>query len=133
MSKQLILPRVDKEGRCYISYSQIKTWKKSKREYMRQYFFGESGPDALKPYGEFGTKVGEALENNDFSEFTKKEQKFLKTVTRYDRSTSLGLTLSRGTSMGVTTRPALYSKPSVPHRISLLRVRVTTTTTCSAS
>lgn len=84
MSKQLILPRVDKEGKCYISYSQIKTWKKSKREYIRQYFLGESGPAALKPYGEFGTKVGEALENNDFSGFTKDEQKFLKTVTRYD-------------------------------------------------
>ena len=85
MSKQLILPRVDDEGRGYISYSQIKTWKKSKRDYMRQYFFGESGPKALEPYSDFGSKVGEALENNDFSGFTKKEQEFLKTVTRYDQ------------------------------------------------
>ena len=83
-SKQLVLPRVDKQGKSYISYSQINVWKKSKREYIRQYFLGESGPAALKPYGDFGTKIGEALENNDFSEFTEKEQEFLKTVTRYD-------------------------------------------------
>lgn len=84
MSKQMRLPKVDKEGRSYISYSQINNYKKSKRSYIREYLLGESGPAALKPYGDFGTKVGEALENNNFEEFTEKEQEFLKTVTRYD-------------------------------------------------
>ena len=84
MSKQLLLPKTDEEGRSYISYSQIKTWKKSKRDYIRQYFMGEDGPEALKPYGDFGTKVGEALENNDFTSFTKEEQEILKQIPRYD-------------------------------------------------
>jgi hypothetical protein len=35
-------------------------------------------------YTDFGSKVGEALENDDFSEFTEKEQEFLKSVERYD-------------------------------------------------
>lgn len=80
--KSLILPKQDKEGRYYLSYSQISTWKKSKRDYMRQYFFGEKfdGND----YTDFGGKIGEALEKNDFSEFTAKEQEFLKTLPRHD-------------------------------------------------
>lgn len=81
MSK-LILPRVDENGDYYISYSQLNTWKRSKREYIRQYFFGERFEG--NAYTDFGTKVGEALENNDFSGFTAKEQKFLKTIPRYD-------------------------------------------------
>lgn len=83
--KQLNLPRRDKEGNCYLSYSQMSMWKKSKRDYMRQYFYGEKDTkDFLKPYGDFGTKVGEALEFNDFKGFKPKEQKFLKTVPRLD-------------------------------------------------
>jgi len=78
----LNLPRRDKEGLPYLSYSQYTTWKKSKRDYMRQYFLGFRFKG--NAYTEFGTKVGEALENNDFSEFTNKEAKFLKTVPRYD-------------------------------------------------
>lgn len=81
MSK-LILPRVDENGDYYISYSQLNTWKRSKREYIRQYFFGEKFEG--NAYTDFGTKVGEALENNDFSGFTAKEQEFLKTIPRYD-------------------------------------------------
>ncbi len=80
--EQLILPRVDKEGNYYLSYSQISTWKKSKRDYMRQYFYGESFDG--NAYTDFGSKVGEALENNNFSEFTKREEKFLLTIPRYD-------------------------------------------------
>lgn len=82
MKNKIILPRTDKEGNYYLSYSQISTWKKSKRDYIRQYFLGEAFTG--NKYTEFGTKVGESLENNDFSGFTKKEQEFLKTVPRYD-------------------------------------------------
>jgi len=82
MNNNLILPRVDDEGFPYLSYSQISTWKKSKREYIRQYFFGEAFEG--NAYTEFGSKVGEALENNDYSGFTVKEKKFLKTIPRYD-------------------------------------------------
>lgn len=83
MDKRLLLPKVDKEGVPYLSYSQISTWCKSKREYMRQYFFGETFDG--NAYTDFGTKVGEALENNDFSAFTPEEQEFLKTIPRYDQ------------------------------------------------
>jgi hypothetical protein len=79
--KKLVLPRLDKDGNHYISYSQLNTWKRSKREYMRQYFWGE-GFDG-NAYTDFGTLVGEALENGDFSEFTAKEKKFLETIPRY--------------------------------------------------
>lgn len=81
--KNLILPKQDKERRYYLSYSQISTWKKSKRDYMRQYFFGEAF-SGMSDYMDFGSKVGEALENNDFSGFSKTEQEFLKTLPRYD-------------------------------------------------
>ncbi len=79
--EQLILPKKDDKG-YYISYSQYTKWKKSKREYIRSYFFKEGYE--TNEYAEFGTKVGEALENNDFSGFTKEEQEFLSTVPRLD-------------------------------------------------
>lgn len=84
MSK-IVLPKTDKvTGIPYLSYSQISTWKKSKRDYIRQYFFGEDF-SGMSDYMDFGSKVGNALEKNDFSEFTKEEQKFLKTIPRYDQ------------------------------------------------
>lgn len=76
---ELILPRKDEKG-YYISYSQYTKWKESKRKYIRRYFFGEK--EDAGAYAEFGTKVGEALEHNDFSGFSKEDQKFLKTIPR---------------------------------------------------
>ena len=78
---ELILPRKDEKG-YYISYSQYTKWKESKRKYIRRYFFREK--EDAGAYAEFGTKVGEALEHNDFSGFSKEDQKFLKTVPRLD-------------------------------------------------
>jgi hypothetical protein len=83
MSKQLILPKSDKEGLAYLSYSQISTWKKSKRDYIRQYFFKEGFEG--NAYTDFGSKVGEAFENNDFSQFDFEEQLFLEGVPVYDQ------------------------------------------------
>lgn len=80
--ENIILPKTDDDGVYYLSYSQISTWKKSKREYIRQYFMGEKFEG--NAYTEFGSKVGEALENNDFEGFTPKEKEFLKTIPRYD-------------------------------------------------
>lgn len=85
MSRKLVLPKQDKEGNYYLSYSQISKWKKSKREYIRDYFFGEdTASEGLKKYGEFGTRVGEALEEDNYKDFTKSEITFLKTIPRYD-------------------------------------------------
>lgn len=83
----IVLPQKDDKGEQYLSYSQKTKWNraKSKRDYIRSYFFKEKDTNAaLSLYGDFGTKVGEAFENNDFSGFTKKEAEFLKTVPAYD-------------------------------------------------
>jgi len=82
---QMILPRKDKEGAYYISYSQITKFKKSKREYIRQYFFGEdTASAALKRYGAFGHLIGEAFENNDFTPFEGEDRTFMEGVRKYD-------------------------------------------------
>ena len=78
----LDLPRKDKDGHCYISYSQHSKWKYSKKDYFKSYFFGEKFTG--NAYTDFGSKIGEALENNDFSAFDKVEIKTLKKVTRLD-------------------------------------------------
>lgn len=80
---KIILPRKDENGEYYISYSQLTTWKKSKRDYIRQYFFGDKFEG--NSYTDFGGDIGEALENNDFSDFTAKERAFLETIPRYDQ------------------------------------------------
>lgn len=77
-----VLPRTDEDGRCYISYSQHSKWRTSVREYIRQYFFGE--PFKGNAYTEFGKRVGEAIEKNDYSTFDKEEKKTLAKVTRLD-------------------------------------------------
>ena len=81
MSKQLVLPKTDKDGISYLSYSQISTWIKSKRDYIRQYFFKEGFEG--NAYTDFGSKVGEAFENADFSQFEFDEQLFLESVPVY--------------------------------------------------
>ena len=83
--EQLILPRKDEDGNYYISYSQLSKWKRSKRDYMRKYFFGEPDDNpALQKYGDFGHKVGEAYENDDFSQWSEKETEYLKSLPYYD-------------------------------------------------
>lgn len=76
------LPKKDSSGKPYLSYSQKGTWKKSKKDYIRQYFFGEKFTG--NAYTDFGSKIGEALEVDDFSKFTPEEQTFLSTIPRYD-------------------------------------------------
>lgn len=83
--KQLVLPRKDEDGNYYISYSQLSKWKRSKRNYMRHYFFGEPDDNAaLQEYGDFGHKVGEAYENKDFSAWEDDEAEFLQTLPHLD-------------------------------------------------
>lgn len=52
--KQMILPRIDENGKPYISYSQVKLWNdlksfnmkvEGKLEYILGYFFGDDWPD----------------------------------------------------------------------------------------
>ena len=79
---KLILPRKDKDGLCYLSYSQIAKWLKSKNEYFKSYFFQRAFEG--NAYTDFGSKVGEALEDNIYDSFSHKEQEYLKKVPRLD-------------------------------------------------
>jgi len=84
------LPRKDKKGNGYLSYSQISTFKRSKDDYYKQYI--EGVPFEGNDYTDFGSKVGESLELNSFKSFDTMEAKILKSVKRLDlfeRSTIL--------------------------------------------
>jgi len=82
VEEEIILPRTDDEGKFYLSYSQLSKWNKSKKEYIKHYFLGDEFEG--NSYTDFGSKVGEALEKNDFSGFSEDEVKTLKKVTRLD-------------------------------------------------
>lgn len=77
------LPKKDKKGNSYLSYSQIQTFKRSEDDYYNIYIL--KTPFEGNEYTEFGNKVGEALENNDYSKFKDSEQSVLKKVTRLDK------------------------------------------------
>lgn len=77
----IILPR-KKDGRYLISYSQINSFLTNKKQYFKSYFYGQ--PIEFTAYIDFGSKVGSALEKNDFKEFAKSEQHTLKKVPRLD-------------------------------------------------
>lgn len=79
----------------YLSYSQISSYLKYKKDYYSSYFYGT--PFTGNAYTEFGSRIGEALENEDFSKFTEKEQEFLKTIPRGDEfEREINLKLSNG-------------------------------------
>jgi hypothetical protein len=86
-----MLPKKDKEGVPYISYSQANLWSDvkgyntgmdGKIEYMLSYFYKVNFPDV--GFGGFGGKVGTALEVGDFSAFSPLEIETLKKVERLD-------------------------------------------------
>lgn len=87
MSK-LILPRRDKDGNYYISYSQFSSWKdlkgfntnmKGSAEYMLSYFFGERFEDA--GWSQFGTEVEGYITEREFAnQFTAKEKATLDSI-----------------------------------------------------
>jgi hypothetical protein len=85
----MILPRIDKEGNYYISYSQITAWHEAKGfdtglsgkvEFIRKYFLGETFEDT-KGFGTFGTQVeGYITERNYADKFTDKEKQVLEQI-----------------------------------------------------
>lgn len=76
------LPRKDKDGMPYLSYSQISSFLRNKTDYIKSYFLKE--PIQFTDYIDFGSKVGTALEQNDFTAFSKEEQEVLRKVPRLD-------------------------------------------------
>jgi hypothetical protein len=78
----MILPKKDKDGIPYVSYSQLALFKRSPEEYKARYIDGE--PFEGNIWTDFGQKVGEALETGDFAYFSLSEQNTLSSVTRLD-------------------------------------------------
>ena len=76
------LPKKDKNGNGYLSYSQLSLFKRDKTAYFEQYIIGK--PFEGNEYTEFGSNVGKALETNNFEKFTKNEAGILQKVTRLD-------------------------------------------------
>lgn len=76
------LPTKDKFGNNYLSYSQINSFLKNRKEYYKTYILKE--PFYQNKYLKFGKKVGNALQNNEYSLFTNSESEILKKVTRLD-------------------------------------------------
>lgn len=74
--------RCSKTGVPYLSYSQIQSFLFNKADFIKSYFF--NWPIEFTAYIDFGSKIGRALENNDFSEFTDEEKETLIKVPRYD-------------------------------------------------
>jgi len=88
LNKQMVqdcnmnLPRKDKRGVSYLSYSQINTFKRDEKEYIDIYINGR--PFEGNAYTDFGSKVGNALENNYFEGFKPHEVETLKKCIRLD-------------------------------------------------
>jgi hypothetical protein len=80
--KQLRLPRKDKDGNVYISYSQMNKFITDIDGFVETYIEGK--PWEGNAYTDFGTKVGEALEHNDFKGFAEREKRILTQVPRLD-------------------------------------------------
>lgn len=78
---QIKLPKKDDKGQ-YLSYSAMSCFNKERRKFIREYFLKE--PRTTNDYLLFGNKVGQALELNDFSNFSPKEKELLEKVPRLD-------------------------------------------------
>lgn len=76
------LPSKDKNGKSYLSYSAINSYLKDRNQFIRTYILKE--PFEGNAYTDFGSRVGKAIEINDFSTFKKSEVKVLNTVKRLD-------------------------------------------------
>lgn len=82
INRKLELPRKDKNGNSRLIYSQIKCFKESKQDFINRYILDE--PFVSNEYIEFGSKVGEALETNNFNNFHELEEDILRKVERLD-------------------------------------------------
>lgn len=78
----LDLPRKDENGIGKISYSQLSCYKRSKTDYINRYILNK--PFIGNGYTDFGSKVGEAIENNNYNAFSELEQVTLNKVKRLD-------------------------------------------------
>lgn len=83
------LPKTDKEGNFYTSYSQIETWNaiktfkglEGRKEYIRKYFLGEKEEDDKAGFATFGKEVENYIcERADADKFTSEEKKVLNEI-----------------------------------------------------
>lgn len=76
------LPIKDKHGNSYLSYSAINTFLKDREQFIKTYILKE--PFIGNAYTNFGSKVGKAIELNDYSTFKPSEQEILTSLKRFD-------------------------------------------------
>jgi PD-(D/E)XK nuclease superfamily len=90
MQNKTVLPRQDKDGNYYISYSALNSWaaikgfntkRLGKEEFIRSYFFGEDYPDAFG-FAQFGSEVEDYICGKPEAQelFTKEEKATLDTI-----------------------------------------------------
>ncbi len=87
--EKLLLPRKDKHGNGYLSYSSISLWndikgfntgRLGKEEFIRSYFFGEEHGDAMG-WAAFGSAVEDYICKRESADrFTDEEKKILETI-----------------------------------------------------
>ena len=79
----LELPKKDKDGLQYLSYSQVSTFLKSPSEYVKKYIFKE--PIEFKEYLDFGKEFGERVADNTLHYYNKKIASTLPRYGNYER------------------------------------------------
>ena len=82
IERNLNLPKKDKNGKSRLSFSQIKCFKENKEDFINRYILNQ--PFVSNEYIDFGSKVGEALENDNFNNFHELEEEILRKVERLD-------------------------------------------------
>lgn len=91
MQDKIVLPRQDKDGNYYVSYSALKAWTEKKgfntgrlgkEEFIRNYFFGEIYPDT-NGFATFGSQVEDYICGKPEAKehFTAKEKETLDKIT----------------------------------------------------
>lgn len=86
----ITLPKIDKDGIPYLSYSQVSSWKEKKgfntgmlgrHEYIRRYFLGEKFEDRFG-FAQFGQEVEDYITIRESADaFSTKEREVLERIT----------------------------------------------------
>lgn len=74
--KPIVLPK------DYFSWSQLNLWEKSKNEYIKRYFEGKKGFTTKEMF--YGSKIGKALETQNFFDLSQNEQSAVVQIDRAD-------------------------------------------------
>ena len=79
----MIFPKLNKQGKPTISWSMINLFYQDSFEWWARYVIKK--PFEANKWTDFGSKVGEALEHNNFDSFSNLEKVVLAKVERLDK------------------------------------------------